>query len=136
MPSFAASLCWISSDLRWVFVNRPHTAGHSRSGGGRQSLTGRYAVAEVGDGRGLDHPGAVERAPLGSEMVLEQPDAVAEEHGGDVDLKLVEQPRLEVLLSDGRATANRDVLVTRCRPRLLERGFDAVGDEGERRSSL
>jgi hypothetical protein len=69
-------------------------------------------------------------------MVLEQPDAAAEEHGGDMDLNLVEQPGLEVLLSDVRATGHRDVLVARGRPRLLERGFDAVADEGERRSSL
>ena len=93
------------------------------------------AVPEVGGDRGFDHPRA-EPARLGSEEVLEQPDAVAEEHGDEVDLKLVEQPGLEVLLGDARAAADRDVLVARGRLGLLERGLDAVGDEGEGRSSL
>ena len=39
------------------------------------------------------------------------------------------KPGAQVLLRDVRAAADRDVLVAGRRPRLLERGLDAVGDE-------
>jgi hypothetical protein len=85
---------------------------------------------------GLDHPGALELDLPGAEVVAEQANTVAEEHGDDVELQLVEEPRLEVLLRDVRAAAHRDVLVARSRPGLLERGFDAVDIRVDRRQPL
>jgi hypothetical protein len=41
-----------------------------------------------------------------------------------VDLQLVQQPRREVLLSDGGASGERDVLGARSGARLLERRGD------------
>src|SRR4051812_29199865 len=84
------------------------------------------AVPEVGDAWGLDHPGAFQLPMIGAED-LEHPHPVAQEHGYEVDLQLVEQPSLEVLLGDARAAAHRDVLVAGCLLRLLERRLDAVG---------
>src|SRR5439155_1739998 len=49
----------------------------------------------------------------------------------DVDQELVDQPGFQVLLGDVGAAADRDVLVAGRLLGLLERGLDAVGDEGE-----
>src|SRR3954454_19591502 len=68
----------------------------------------RQAIPEVRDRRRLDHPCALELARRRSEMVLEEAHAVAQKHGHDVQLQLVEQPRLEVLLRDVRAAAHRE----------------------------
>src|SRR5439155_7130283 len=92
------------------------------------------AVREVGDGGGLDHPGALQFALIAE--VLEQPHSVAQEHGDEVDLQFVEEAGLQVLLSDMRAAGHPDVLLAGCRFGLLERGLDAVGDEGERGPAL
>src|SRR5207249_4108779 len=67
---------------------------------------------------------------------VEEADAVAQKHGNEVDLELVEQPGFQVLLSDSRPTGERDVLVAGGRPSLLEGGFDPVGHERERGPSL
>ena len=66
--------------------------------------------------------------------VLEEPRAGAEQDRRDVDLELVEQPGAEVLLRDLGAARDLDVLVAGGLAREVERGLDAVGDEGERRS--
>ena len=54
-------------------------------------------------------------------MVLEQPHAVTEQQRDKVDLKLVEEPGLEVLLDDVRAAGHDHVLVRGSGPGLLER---------------
>jgi hypothetical protein len=88
----------------------------------------------MGDGGRLDHPRRLELdRPL---ETVEEADAVAQEHRNDVQLKLVEQPRPQVLLGDARAARERDVLVAGGRPGLVERGLDALRDERERRASL
>lgn len=61
---------------------------------------------------------------------LEEPHAVAEKDGHEVDLDLVEETRLQVLAGDVGTADNQDVLAGCRRPRLVERGFDALGDEG------
>src|SRR5215211_7448880 len=48
-------------------------------------------------------------------------------------LELVDEPCREVLVDDAGAAADDDVLSGRRVPRLVERGPDAVGHEGERR---
>jgi len=53
-----------------------------------------------------------------------------------VELHFVDQPCLEVLLSDVRATAQADVLIAGSFPGLLEGGSDSVGDEREAGASL
>ena len=57
---------------------------------------------------------------LGAELV-EQPNAVAEEERGDVDLELVDQPGREVLLNDVCAARDGNVLVAGGRASLLTR---------------
>src|SRR6266545_2081818 len=94
-----------------------------------------FPKLEMRDARRLDHPRRLELGRVGAELV-EEPDAAAQEHGDEVDLQLVEQPGLQVLLRDVGATRERDVLVPGGRASLLERGFDAVGDEGERGSAF
>jgi len=81
------------------------------------------------------------RVPLGHTWVLEQhrrlrhvaeePDAVAEQHGHQLDPHLVEQPRVQRLPRD-RPGVDADDLVARGRLRLSDRALDAVGDERER----
>ena len=80
----------------------------------------------MGDrGRG-DHPRGLERGRIQPEPV-EQGDAVAEEHGSQVNLDLVEQAGLQVLLDGTRTAGNGHVLFTGSCPSLLERSLDAVG---------
>jgi hypothetical protein len=77
------------------------------------------AVPEMGDaGRlgdldrlQLDLPGAV---------LVEQPDAVTEQEGDEVELELVQQPGLDELLCGAGAAHHRDPPVPRRGLRLLE----------------
>jgi hypothetical protein len=55
----------------------------------------------------FDQTGALELDPPAAGVVIEQPDAAAEQHRDKVDLNLVEQPGREVLPGDARAAANR-----------------------------
>src|SRR3712207_3391750 len=64
-------------------------------------------------------------------QVLEQPDAVPEQDGRQVDVYLVEEPRPEALLREA-CGANGDVPVSRYLLRLLDGALDAVRDERER----
>src|SRR5215213_7275533 len=64
--------------------------------------------------------------------VIEQPDAVPQQHGGQVYVYFVQYPRLETLL-DEASSANRDVLLASGSPGLIDRALYTVGDEGERR---
>src|SRR5262245_13140092 len=62
--------------------------------------------------------------------------APAEEHGGDHEVDLVDQPRGEVLANDGDSTAESDILALRRLLRAFQRGMDAIGHEVERRSAF
>src|SRR5215211_7303014 len=86
----------------------------------------------MGHPSALDHPRALQVDRPGAEVV-EQADAAAEQDGYQVDVDLVEESRPDALLHDARG-AHADVLVAGDRFRLLEGAFQAVGDEGERRS--
>jgi hypothetical protein len=84
-----------------------------------------HAVSEVRDPRGrFDHPRARDVAGRACEMAFEQPHAVAEQYGHDVDLKLVEESGLQVLLRHVRAAAHRHVLAGRGLHGLLECSLD------------
>lgn len=85
--------------------------------------------------RGLDHPDGFKCCALGVE-VLEQPDPVAEEHGDEVKLHLVDQSGLQALLDHVRATHDQDVLPIGSRRRIVNGGLDPVQDEVERRPPL
>jgi hypothetical protein len=50
------------------------------------------AKPEVADPGGLDHPGSFQ-LDLPNAVMVEQSDSVAEEHGYEVNLYLVEKPR-------------------------------------------
>jgi hypothetical protein len=67
------------------------------------------AIGEVRNAGSLDHAGALEPDPRALEVV-EQPEAISEEDRYEVDLHPVDQPRLQVLLGDVRASAQGDVL--------------------------
>ena len=68
--------------------------------------------------------------------VVEQASAAPEEHGNDVQLELVEQPRRQVLVDDLGAAPEQDVLTARGLLRQLERPADPVGDEVVGRAAL
>jgi hypothetical protein len=58
----------------------------------------------VGDARGVHHLDGVQ-LDVGAREVFEQPCAVPEKHGRDVQLQLVDQARRKVLLGDVGAAA-------------------------------
>ena len=93
------------------------------------------AVGEVGHAGRLDHARAL-KPDLRAPEVVEQPGPVSKEDRDDVELHFVDQPCLEVLLSDVRATAQADVLIAGSFPGRLEGGSDSVGDEREAGASL
>jgi hypothetical protein len=64
--------------------------------------------------------------------VVEEASTVAEHHWNDVELKLVQQSRCQVLLSDLGAAPRHDVFAAGGLPCLFERGLDSVGEEVER----
>src|SRR6266704_1414333 len=72
-----------------------------------------------------------DRVDAGEEVL-----APAEEHGGDHEVELVDQPRGEVLANGGRSTAEADVLAQSRLLRAFQSGVDAIGHEVERRSTL
>ncbi len=72
------------------------------------------------DPTSLDHPGALQLDRLGAEVV-EQPDAVTQQDGHQVDVYLVEDSRSDALLHEARAH-HADVLVACDRFRLLYSG--------------
>src|SRR5215216_2016339 len=65
-------------------------------------------------------------------QVIEQPHAVPQQHGDDIYVYFVQQPRSQTLLDEARST-HRDVLLASRRPGLFDRALHAVCDEGERR---
>src|SRR5215216_6949998 len=72
-------------------------------------------VADVGDLGRLDHPRRGELDPLvvgECEAGVEQALSVAEQHRGDVQLELVEQPALDHLSQQRAATGDRHLLAT------------------------
>jgi len=86
------------------------------------------------DGGGVEDPRRLQ-LQLPAAEVVEEPNAVTKNQRCHVDLQLVEQAGLEILLGELRSSCDQDVSVTGGRSGLLERGFDAVGDEGECGSS-
>jgi hypothetical protein len=87
----------------------------------------------VRDTRRLDSSDLLE-LDLRSAKVVEEASAAAEQHGNDVELELVEEPRRQVLIDDLSAAPEHDVLAAGGFPRPFERGLDPVGDEVERRA--
>ncbi len=81
------------------------------------------------DGR-LDHARALHLDFVGTEIV-EQADTAAEQKRREMDLQLVDQSGPQELLNGVRTAANRDVLVTGGRLRLINCRLNALGDEGE-----
>src|ERR671931_379881 len=95
----------------------------------------RHSVLEVRDAGRLDGPDLLElhlRVP----EVVEEASTVAEQHWNNVELKLVQQSRCQVLLSDVAAAPKHDVFAASGLPCLFERGPDSVGDEVERGPSF
>ena len=88
----------------------------------------QHAVAHVRDGRRGDHLDLLQRRVAD---VDQQPLAGTEHDRGDVQVHLVEQPGRQVLLHGLRAAGDATFCPPGRRPGLLQRGFDAVGDEGE-----
>src|ERR1044072_5517517 len=75
-----------------------------------------HPVLEVRDTRGLDGTDLLELHLRVSEVV-EEASTVAEQHGNDVELELVEQSRRQVLLNNVAAAPENDVFARsgRCR---------------------
>src|SRR5207247_1479891 len=68
--------------------------------------------------------------------VAEDASTVAEQHRNNVELKLVQQFRCQVLLNDVAVAPKHDVFAAGGLPCLFERRLDSVGDEVERGPSL
>ena len=66
----------------------------------------------------FNDPSCLQLDVLGAHAI-EQLDTSADEHRGEVNLYLLEQPRLDELLNRVRAPRNRDVLVPRGRLSFL-----------------
>jgi hypothetical protein len=108
----------------------------SFSGGGPTSSGScHHSVPEVRDAGRLDGPDLL-KLHLRVPEVVEEASTVAEQHWNNVELKLVQQPRCQVLLSDVATAPKQDVFATGGLPCLFERGLDSVGDEVERGPSL
>ena len=76
-----------------------------------------------------DHPDALELDRLGASV--EQPDAIPEQDGHQIEVYLVEESRSDALLHQVR-TDHADVLVTGDSFRLRYSAFEAIRDEGKR----
>ena len=83
----------------------------------------------MGDVTGFDHLGAFQLTRLKAEL-LEQADALSEQHRHHIDLDFVQYAQANALLRDVRPT-DADVLVPGDFFRLGDGALDAVGDEGE-----
>ena len=68
--------------------------------------------------------------------MVEQPHAVAEDDGDDVQLELVEQPERDHLAEQRASSGDGDVLVSCCFAGLFDGRVDAVGHVGEAGASL
>src|SRR4051812_18027754 len=74
-----------------------------------------------------------ERAPIDT---LEERFACAEQHRPHGKMQLIDQPRLQVLAYRRDAAADAHILACRGALGLLERRFDAVGDEVKHRAAF
>jgi hypothetical protein len=63
--------------------------------------------------------------------VFEQPLAAAQQHRGDDQVQVVDEPGTKVLLDGGGTTVEPDVFTVGGGEGLLERSADTVGDEME-----
>ncbi len=84
--------------------------------------------------RSLDHSGAFQFNWLSAEM-LEQSDALSQQDGHQIDGYFVKQSHFYALLHDLRGGYD-DILIPCCMFCLANGTFNAICDEGERRSSL
>ena len=117
-----------SDGSRSSFARNPSVTRYARFAAARRPVSCHHPVFEVGDAGRLDGPDLLElhlRVP----EVVEEASTVAEQYWNDVELKLVQQSRCQVLLSDLGAAPKHDVLAAGGLPCLFERGLDSVGDE-------
>src|SRR6266536_5169119 len=103
--------------------------------GWRRRGSRHYSVLEVRDAGGLDGTDLL-KLHLRAAEVVEEASTVAEQYWYDVQLKLVQESRCQVLVSDLGAAPKHDVFAAGGVPCLFERGLDSVGDEVERGLSL
>lgn len=89
----------------------------------------RDVVEQVGDRWGASQTIEFEVDGLGSDGV-EQSGACADQDGGEVQGKLVDEPGRESLLGDTESTTDQYVLAVCGNLGLLDGAGDAVGDEG------
>ena len=87
-----------------------------------------YPVLEVRDAGGLDGTDLL-KLHLRVPEVVEEASTIAEQLWSNVELKLVQQSRCQVLVSDLGAAPKHDVFAASGLPCLFERGLDSVGDE-------
>src|SRR5438093_7016607 len=128
-----------SSVTQFITITFPISSPMRTSCGARVGWRRRgschHSVLEVRDAGRLDGPDLL-KLHLGAPEVVEEASTVAEQHWNNVELKLVQQSRCQVLLSDVAAAPKHDVFAAGGLPCLFERGLDSVGDEVERGPSL
>jgi hypothetical protein len=98
-------------------------------------FSGPRGSARGGLGR-LDDPFDLEVRLSGLLQIVEQPYAISQRDGRQVELDLVEQSLVECLVDDAGTSVDLDVLAARGLPCPFDRGVDAVRDEGEGRTAL
>src|ERR1700704_3746698 len=104
-------------------ARNPSVTRYARFAAARRPVSCHHPVLEVGDAGRLDGPDLLElhlRVP----DVVEEASTVAENRRNDVELKLVQQSRGQVLPSDVGAAPKHDVLAAGGLPCLFERGLD------------
>ena len=87
-------------------------------------------VPQVRGVAGLDHLGPLQLDRTAE--ALEQPRTAVQDHWGDVQEQLVDQPGRQRLLDDAGAAHDVHPLVPSSHDRLLDGVLDALGDEPER----
>jgi hypothetical protein len=90
--------------------------------GWRRGGSCHHSVLEVRDAGRLDGPDLL-KLHLRVPEVVEEASTVAEQHWNNVELKLVQQSRCQVLRSDVAAAPKHDVFATGGLPCLFERGL-------------
>src|SRR3977135_2158241 len=111
-----------NTDWSSGFARNPSVTRRARFTAARRPASFHAPVLEVGDAGRLDGPDLLElhlRVP----EVVEEATAVAEQHGNDVELELVQQSCCQVLLSDLGAAPKHDVLAAGGVPCPVERGL-------------
>src|SRR5216110_2425193 len=125
---------WLSIEVKRLARDRRGCRSREDRGA-RRPASCHQPVLEVGDAGRLDGPDLLElhvRVP----EVVEETSTVAEQHRGDVELELVQQPRRQVLLDGLRAAPEPHVLAARGVLGPLQRALAPLGDEVERGPSV